>query len=53
MRESQKIPPATLDDLVAETRQTYGGPLEVGEDLMAFEIGEEVVVRRGAEAKGG
>ncbi len=50
---SQKIPPATLDDLVAETRQTYGGPLEVGEDLMAFEIGEEVVVRRGAEARGG
>jgi ribonuclease Z len=50
---SQKIPPATLDDLVAETRETYGGPLEVGEDLMAFEIGDEVVVRRGAEAKAG
>ncbi len=48
---SQKIPPATVDDLVAETRQTYGGALEIGEDLMSFEIGEEVVVRRGAEAK--
>jgi ribonuclease Z len=46
---SQKIPPATLDDLVAETRQTYGGPLEIGEDLMSFDIGETVVVRRGAE----
>jgi len=50
---SEKIPPATLDDLVAETRQTYGGPLEIGEDLMSFEIGDEVVVRRGAEAKAG
>jgi len=48
---SERIPPATLDDLVAETRQTYGGALEIGEDLMSFEIGEEVVVRRGAEAK--
>jgi ribonuclease Z len=48
---SETIPPATLDDLVAETRQTYGGPLEVGEDLMSFEIGDEVVVRRGAETK--
>jgi ribonuclease Z len=43
---SEKIPPASLDDLVAETRQTYGGPLEIGEDLMSFEIGEEVVVVR-------
>jgi len=50
---SERIPPATLDDLVAETRQTYGGALEIGEDLMSFEIGEEVVVRRGAEAKAG
>jgi ribonuclease Z len=48
---SERIPPATLDDLVAETRQTYGGPLEIGEDLMSFEIGDEVVVRRGAETK--
>jgi ribonuclease Z len=24
---SERTPPATLDDLVAETRQTYGGPL--------------------------
>jgi hypothetical protein len=29
-----------------ETRQTYSGPLAVGEDLMAFEIGETVTVRR-------
>ena len=43
---SEQIPPASLDDLIAETRQTYGGPLEVGEDLMSFEIGETVNVRR-------
>jgi ribonuclease Z len=35
-----------IDDIVAETRETYGGPLAVGEDLMAFEIGETVSVRR-------
>jgi len=50
---SQKIPPATLDDLLAETRQTYGGPLEIGEDLMSFEIGEDVTVRRVAEGRAG
>ena len=43
---NQRIPPASLDDLIAETRQTYGGPLEVGEDLMSFELGETVRVRR-------
>ena len=40
------IPPPTLDDLVAETRQTYSGPLEVGEDLTSFEIGDTVTVNR-------
>lgn len=34
----------TLNDLVAETRQTYSGPLEVGEDLTSFEIGDTVTV---------
>jgi ribonuclease Z len=43
---SQRVPPATVDDLIAETRQTYAGPLVVGEDLMSFEIGEAVRVRR-------
>jgi ribonuclease Z len=43
---SEQIPPPTIADIVAETRQTYGGPLAVGEDLMAFEIGETVSVRR-------
>jgi ribonuclease Z len=43
---SERVPAATLADLVAETRQTYGGPLEIGEDLMSFEIGDVVRVRR-------
>jgi ribonuclease Z len=45
---SKDIPPVSVDDLVAETRTTYGGPLEVGEDLMCFEIGDTVTVRRPA-----
>ena len=43
---SEQIPAASVDDLVAETRETYGGPLEVGEDLMSFDIGATVSVRR-------
>jgi ribonuclease Z len=35
-----------LDELVAEVRKTYEGPLEVGEDLTSFEIGETVTVKR-------
>jgi ribonuclease Z len=30
----------TTEELVAQTRETYQGPLVVGEDLMAFEIGD-------------
>jgi hypothetical protein len=30
---------------MAETRHTYSGPL-IGEDLMSFEIGETVTVKR-------
>jgi ribonuclease Z len=43
---SPRIPPASVADLVAQTRQTYRGPLEVGEDLMCFEIGETIAVHR-------
>jgi ribonuclease Z len=43
---SERIPPPTIDDIVAETRQTYGGPLVAGEDLMAFDIGATVSVER-------
>jgi ribonuclease Z len=46
LQSTPQVPEASLDDLVAETRQTYGGPLEIGEDLMSFEIGDQVTVRR-------
>jgi ribonuclease Z len=46
LQSTPQTPEATLDDLVAETRQTYAGPLEVGEDLMSFEIGDQVAVHR-------
>jgi ribonuclease Z len=42
----EKFPEPTLDDVVAETRQTYRGPLAIGEDLMSFEIGETVTMQR-------
>ncbi|MBI3434380.1 MAG: MBL fold metallo-hydrolase [Proteobacteria bacterium] len=41
---NEKISEPTIDDLVAETRKTYKGPLEVGEDLMSFEIGDTIKV---------
>lgn len=43
---SDKVPRATVDDIVAGTRETYSGPLQVGEDLMSFEIGDTVTVVR-------
>jgi ribonuclease Z len=43
---SETILPATLADIIAETRTTYTGPLEMGEDLMSFEIGPAITVRR-------
>jgi ribonuclease Z len=36
--------PPTVDDIVAGTRETYDGPLQVGVDLMSFEIGDTVIV---------
>jgi ribonuclease Z len=43
---NEQVPEATLDDLVKQTRETYDGPLEVGEDLTSFEIGDTVTVTR-------
>lgn len=43
---SPDVPPPTLDQLEAEVRRAYDGPLEIGEDLMSFEIGETVTVKR-------
>jgi len=41
-----RFAPPTVEDFIAQTRQTYAGPLVVGEDLMTFDIGETVTVRR-------
>lgn len=38
-----KVPALTPEELVAQTRETYDGPLEVGEDLMTFDIGKDRV----------
>ena len=46
LRSTAEIAAPPLEEVVAQTRQTYQGPLELGEDLMSFEIGETVVVRR-------
>jgi ribonuclease Z len=43
---SDKVLPPTVADVIAETRSTYSGPLEIGEDLMSFEIGPAITVRR-------
>jgi ribonuclease Z len=46
LRSTRRVPAPSLDDVISQTRQTYGGPLELGEDLMSFEIGDKVKVRR-------
>lgn len=46
MLASETVAAPTVEDLIAATRETYAGPLEIGEDLMSFEIGETVTVRR-------
>ena len=43
---SPQVPPPTLDEMVAETREVYDGPLEVGEDLIQFVIRDTIEVRR-------
>jgi ribonuclease Z len=43
---SRTVPPPSAEDIMAQTRTTYDGPLVMGEDLMTFEIGDEVTVRR-------
>jgi len=48
MLTSQTVIAPTIEALIAATREIYEGPLEVGEDLMSFEIGESVTVRKPA-----
>ena len=44
------LPIATEQDLIPQTRKTYTGPLELGEDLMVIEVGEKIEVRRPARS---
>ena len=37
---------ATADDALRTTRLTYAGPLQLGEDLMRFHVGNEVTIER-------
>lgn len=39
-------PGLAAQDLITMTRKIYSGPLEVGEDLMVIEVGDEVKVSR-------
>jgi len=43
---SETVAPASIADVIAQTRQTYSGPLEIGEDLMSFMIEGEVSTQR-------
>jgi ribonuclease Z len=53
LRGGPGIPPLTPDEIVAQTRETYSGPLEVGEDLFSVDIGEDgkLTVQRSGEKR--
>lgn len=38
-----EVPAVTSEELIAQTRETYDGPLEVGEDLMTLHVGHGAV----------
>jgi ribonuclease Z len=40
LQGTRTVPPVTVDEIVAETRKSYSGPLQAGEDLMSFDISE-------------
>ena len=40
------MPSATDQDVMAPTRKTYNGPLEIGEDLMSIDVGDRISVRK-------
>lgn len=40
LQRTATVPPPTIEEITAETRQTYSGPLQVGEDLMSFDLTE-------------
>ena len=40
LQQTRTVPPPTIEEIVAETRRTYSGPLQAGEDLMSFDISD-------------
>lgn len=40
LQRTETVPPPTVEEIIAETRKTYSGPLQAGEDLMSFDITE-------------
>jgi ribonuclease Z len=40
------IPPANINDLIPRTKAFYNGKLEIGEDLMVVDVGENITVRK-------
>jgi ribonuclease Z len=38
------VPALTMEQVVEQTRQTYSGPLQGGEDLMSFDIADQVSI---------
>jgi ribonuclease Z len=45
-QSTPNVAPVTIEAIVMQTRETYSGPLQVGEDLMSFEIDERGVTIR-------
>jgi ribonuclease Z len=41
LRGGPGVPIVTPDEIAAQTRETYSGPLEVGEDLLTVEVGDD------------
>lgn len=44
------LPSVNADELLSATRKVYPGRLEVGEDLMVIDVGEQIAVRRADRA---
>jgi ribonuclease Z len=40
------IPEPTLEEIVNRTRVNYDGPLQLGEDLMSFEVGDTITIHQ-------
>ena len=46
LTNSPSVPPPSLNDLTQRTGTTYTGALQIGEDLMSIEIGDQVKVSK-------